>query len=69
MIYTETFPGWKDFAALLGHLKFVRNHQLKIEKVAAVTDSSFLGIMPSVVGHFVKAQVKHFNYYDKDKAL
>jgi hypothetical protein len=69
MIYTETFPGWKDFAALLCHLKFVRDHQLKIEKVAAVSDSSFLGIMPSVVGHFVKAQVKHFNYDDKDKAL
>jgi hypothetical protein len=25
--------------------------------------------MPSVVAHFVKAQVKHFNYDDKDKAL
>jgi hypothetical protein len=25
--------------------------------------------MPSVVGHFVKAQVKHFNYNDKDRAL
>ena len=69
MIHAESFPGWKDFAALLSHLKFVRDHQSKIEKVAAVSDSSFLAIMPSVVGHFVKAQVKHFKYDDKDKAL
>ena len=42
MVYTEFFPGWADFAALISHLKFVRNHQSKIEKVAAVSDSGFL---------------------------
>ena len=69
MIYTEFFPGWKDFAALLSHLKFVRDHQSQIEKVAAVSDSGFLSIMPSVVRHFVKAKVKHFDYNDKNNAL
>jgi len=47
----------------------VKHHQSKIEKVAAVSDSGFLRVMPSVASHFVKAQVKHFNYNDKDKAL
>jgi hypothetical protein len=69
MVHTESFPGWVDFAALLSHLKFVKDHQSKIEKVAAVSDSGFLRIIPSVANHFVKAQVKHFNYDDKDKAL
>jgi hypothetical protein len=69
MVRTEFFPGWADFAALISHLKFVRNHQSKIEKVAAVSDSGFLRILPSVAGHFVKAEVKHFGYHDKDKAL
>jgi hypothetical protein len=47
-----------DVAALISHLKFVRNHQAKIEKVAAVSDSGFLSVIPSVARHFVKAEVK-----------
>ena len=69
MVHAESFPGWADFAELLSHLKFVKDHHSKIEKVAAVSDSGFLRVMPSVASHFVKAQVKHFNYNDKDKAL
>jgi hypothetical protein len=69
MVHTEFFPRWADFAALISHLKFVRDHQSKIEKVAAVSDSGFLRIIPSVASHFVKAEVKHFYYNDKDKAL
>ena len=69
MVQTESFPGWADFAALLSHLKFVRDHQSKIEKVAAVSDSGFLRIIPSVASHFVKAEVRHFDYHDKEKAL
>ena len=69
MVHAEFFPGWAKFAALLSHLKFVKDHQSKIEKVAAVSDSGFLRIIPSVASRFVKAEVKHFNYDDKDKAL
>jgi len=69
MIYTESFPGWDNFAALLSHLKFVRGHHKNIEKVAAVTDSSFLSVLPRVASHFVEAEVKHFNYHDKEAAL
>ena len=29
MIHAGSFPGWKDFAALLSHLKFVRDHQFE----------------------------------------
>ena len=69
MVYAESFPGWADFASLLSDLKFVKDHQSKIEKVAAVSDSGFLKIMPSIASHFVKAEVKHFDYDDKHKAL
>ena len=69
MIYAKAFPGWNDFSALISHFKFVKDHHRKIRKVAAVTGSSFLAIMPSVVDHFVDAQVKHFDYEDKDAAL
>ncbi|WP_458774674.1 SpoIIAA family protein [Desulforhopalus sp. 52FAK] len=69
MIYTESFPGWDSFGALISHLKFVKDHQKKITRVAAVTDSGFLKIMPSIADHFTHAEIKHFSYNDKDDAL
>ena len=69
MIYSESFPGWENFAALLSHIKFVKEHQHNIKKVAAVTDSGFLSILPRVAGHFVQAEVKHFPYQVKEVAL
>ena len=69
MIYTESFPGWNDFAALVSHLKFVKNHHQRIERIAAVTDSGFLSILPRVAGHFVSAEIRHFDCRDKKHAL
>jgi SpoIIAA-like len=69
MIYAKSFPGWKNFEALLSHLKFVGEHQRHIGRIAAVTDSEFLTIMPSILSHFVSAEVKHFGLDEKDRAL
>ena len=69
MIYSESFPGWESFAALLSHMKFVKEHHHNIKKVAAVTDSGFLSILPQVANYFVQAEVKHFSYKDKNAAL
>jgi SpoIIAA-like len=69
MIFTKSFPGWDNFAAFLSHMKFVKNHHQKIKKIAAVTGSGFLSIMPQVANHFIQAEVRHFDYDDKDKAL
>ncbi len=69
MIYTKSFPGWENFAAFLSHIKFVKNHHRKVKKLAAVTESSFLSIMPHVARHFVQAEIRHFDYKDKDAAL
>jgi len=69
MIYAKSFPGWDNFAAFLSHMKFVSNHHQKVKKIAAVTGSGFLAIMPQVASHFIRAEVKHFDYDDKDAAL
>ncbi|MDF7806932.1 STAS/SEC14 domain-containing protein [Pontiellaceae bacterium B12219] len=62
IIYTEKFPGWDSFAALVSHLKFVKNHQHEIKKVAFVTDSA-LGNMAEHMGkHFIAAEIKHFDF-------
>lgn len=69
MIYTKSFRGWESFGALVSHLKFVADHHQKIERIAAVTDSGFLKIMPRIADHFVHAKVRHFNFEEKDQAL
>jgi len=69
MIYVKSFPGWDNFAAFLSHMKFVKNHHQKVKKIAAVTSGGFLSIMPQVANHFIRAEVRHFDYDDKDAAL
>jgi SpoIIAA-like len=69
MICAEAFPGWDSFGALVSHLKFVADHHRKIDRIAAVTDSEFLKIMPRIAEHFVQAEIKHFEFKDKDRAL
>jgi len=69
MIYAESFPGWGDFGALISHMKFVREHHRKIARVAAVTDSKILSIVPNIADHFVAADVRHFDHSEKDAAL
>jgi hypothetical protein len=34
----------------------------KIKRVAAVTDSHFLAILPKVADYFAAAEVRHFDY-------
>jgi hypothetical protein len=69
MIYAKSFPGWDNFAAFLAHIKFVKNHHQKVKKIAAVTDGPFLLIMPQVADYFIQAEVRRFDYADKDAAL
>lgn len=69
MIHTRSFPGWGDFAALVGHLRFVRDHHRRIERVAAVTDSGVLAVLPRIASHFVAAEIRHFDYAERDAAL
>lgn len=69
LIITEHFPGWDSFAAMLQHFQFARREAGILEKVAVVTDSSFLSIMPGLVDHFVQAEIRHFDYQDHKLAL
>jgi hypothetical protein len=69
MIDAKSFPGWKDFAALVAHLKFVKDHHRKIERIAAVSDSNLLAIAPKIASHFVQAEVRHFAHSQREEAL
>jgi hypothetical protein len=53
LIEAPSFPGWDSFGALIEHLKLVYDHHRNINRVAAVTDSAFLKIAPTIAQHFV----------------
>jgi tRNA U38,U39,U40 pseudouridine synthase TruA len=69
MIHTPSFPGWRDFDAVRAHLKFVRDHQRRIDRLAVVTDSAFLKTMAGIAGAFVHPQVRQFGFAEKERAL
>lgn len=61
-------PHWKNAAALFAHMKLVRDHHKLISKVALVSDSTTLSIMPVLVDLFLDAKVRHFPQADLEKA-
>ena len=69
MIHLHAFPGWQNFAALVSHVRFVADHHRRIERIAVVTDSGFLKILPRIAGLFVRAEIRPFDYWERDQAL
>ena len=68
MVKAHEFPGWHDFGALVAHLKFVRDHHRKIEKIALVSDSSVATAIPRIANHFIRAHIRHFDPVREDEA-
>lgn len=69
MIDAPSFPGWDSFAALISHVRFVRDHHRLVGKIAAVSDSSVLALAPQLAKHFVNAEVRHFHANEREAAL
>lgn len=69
MIDASSFPGWDSFAALVSHVRFVRDHHRVIRKIAAVSDSAILSIAPQLAKHFVNAEIRHFKASERSAAL
>jgi hypothetical protein len=63
------FPGWENFAGLLSHLRFVRDHHRKVRRIAIVTDGKLLKAAPKIAKHFVSADVKRFEAGQREAAL
>ena len=68
VIHTKSFPGWDSFAALISHLRFVKEHHKKISRVAFSTDSVIGKFSESVARHFVNAEIKNFSHQELRKA-
>lgn len=69
MIVAEHFPGWDDLAALISHLRFVREHHRKIRRVALVTSDRLVAAVPRFASQFIDAEVRAFPIRQRDEAL
>jgi hypothetical protein len=69
MVCAKSFPGWNSVEALLSHLSFVRDHHRKVARIAAVTDSEFLGVMIRISKPFVSAEARRFPYDQRAEAM
>ena len=69
LIEAKAFPGWDSFAALSAHLRFVRDHQRRIERIALVTDSSIARLAELLAEPFVAADIRLFPFDQHDAAL
>jgi len=69
LLQAPSFPGWENFAGLLSHLRFVREHHRRIRRVAVVSDSAFLSVAPKIANLFVSAELRTFAASERAAAL
>ena len=69
VVDAPSFPGWDDFAALVSHLRFVRDHHKRIRRIAVVSDSALLSAAPKIASHFVNAEIRNFKAGERAAAL
>jgi SpoIIAA-like len=69
MIEAEKFPGWENLDGFISHFKFIRGHIKNIGKIAFVSDSDVLALLPRLASFFVSADVRHFKDGEKQAAL
>jgi len=69
LIRVGHFPAYEDLGALLSQLRFIRDAQQHVSRVAAVTDHAALVVLPKIVDQFVSAEVRAFAPADEAAAL
>lgn len=69
VIHVREFPGWENLGGLLHHMRFIRDHHRKVERVSLSADSRLANVVPYLAEHFVEAEVKTFAYDKLEHAL
>jgi hypothetical protein len=69
LIHAKSFPGWDSFAGCVAHIRFVRDHHQKVERVALVTDSAIARVAEALANRFTAAEIKYFPFEAFETAL
>jgi hypothetical protein len=54
---------------LLQHLRFVRDHHQKVNRVALAADSALAALAPRLAENFVHAELKNLGYDELEAAI
>ena len=68
IIELAAFPGWDSIGAMAAHLRFVRDHHKKVQKIAVVTGAKLGAVAEKLASHFVAATIQHFPAGQADAA-
>lgn len=60
ILETDHLPCWKNFSTMLEHMRFIKHHHRKINKIALVTDSRLLELGKMVAENLVKPKFQQF---------
>jgi hypothetical protein len=69
LVHSESFSGWDSFGGFTAHVRFLREHERKIDRVALVTDSPVAGAARAMSRLFMSADIRHFAIADYKAAL
>ncbi|HPE62224.1 MAG TPA: STAS/SEC14 domain-containing protein [Thiolinea sp.] len=68
LLRADSIPHWDSIAALGKHIHLVETFQKQVPKVAIVTDSTLLGMLPNLADFFLQARIRHFSRVNLDQA-
>ena len=69
VVHVREFPGWENLGAFFRHLRFVRDHHRLVRRIALAAGGRLADLAPTLAGHFVAAEIRHFAYDDLEAAI
>ena len=69
VVHAREFPGWQTIGSFFRHVRFIRDHQKKVRRVAVAIDGALPKLAPALIETFVAAEARHFDYAELDQAI
>lgn len=69
VVHLKGLPQWRGLSAMKAHFDVVRKHAMVLPRVAIVTDTMGLAVLPNLADIFVRARVRHFDVRQEDEAV
>lgn len=69
VVRARAFPGWENLAGMMRHIRFVKDYQRRIRRIALATGSRLGGAAQAFADLFVAAEVRAFAYDALDDAI
>ena len=69
LVELDRFPRWDDWQAISAHVRFVREHLPKVDRVAVVTDNPWLEPLPEVMRLLTPFELRSFSTQQRGEAF